>query len=159
MSPLVISVLMGTMRGAGDTTGIALIEVFAFGSAGALVNLSTRGDVRIGDQVLIGGFIIRDQPTKVVIRAIGPDLTRRGVAGALQDPVLTLYDASGQQLQVNDDWQASGNLADLPTGLRPTDKRESAMALTLAPGAYTGIVRGKGGGMGVGMVEVFKVDP
>ncbi|MBK7782059.1 MAG: hypothetical protein IPJ58_15085 [Ardenticatenia bacterium] len=147
------------VRGAGDTTGIALIEVFAFGSAGALVNLSTRGDVRIGDQVLIGGFIIRDQPTKVVIRAIGPDLTRRGVAGALLDPVLTLYDASGKEILVNDDWQASANLSDLPAGLRPADPRESALALTLAPGAYTGIVRGKGGGMGVGLVEVFRVDP
>ena len=59
----------------------------------------------------------------------------------------------------NDDWQASANLSDLPAGLRHADPRESALALTLAPGAYTGIVRGKGGGMGVGMVEVFKVDP
>lgn len=147
------------VRGAGDTTGIALIEVFAFGGAGALVNLSTRGDVRIGDQVLIGGIIIRDQPTKVVIRAIGPDLTRRGVAGALQDPVLTLYDAAGKEIQINDDWQASGDLSGLPIGLRPTDPRESALALTLAPGAYTGIVRGKGGSTGVGLVEVFRVDP
>lgn len=147
------------VRGAGDTTGIALIEVFAFGGTGALVNLSTRGDVRSGDQVLIGGIIIRDQPTKVVIRAIGPDLNRRGVAGALQDPVLTLYDATGKELQVNDDWQASGSLSDLPIGLRPTDPRESALALTLAPGAYTGIVRGKGGATGIGLVEVFRVDP
>jgi hypothetical protein len=105
---------------------------------------------------MIGGFIIQgDAPQTVIVRARGPSLTAAGVPGALQDPVLQLF--SGQtQIGINDDWQTDASAGQIQSrGFAPSDARESAILVTLPPGAYTAIVTGKNGTTGVGIIEVF----
>jgi hypothetical protein len=118
-----------------------------------LMNISTRGPVESGNDAMIAGFIIQGSSAKqVVLRGIGPSLTAVGVAGALQDPTLTLMDANGSLIAFNDDYGAN-SAADRQTlttnGLTPTDSRESAIVAILAPGTYTAILRGKTNGTGV----------
>ena len=145
------------VQGAGGGTGVALVGVFEVDHPEVpLINIATRGQVRTGDQVMIGGFIIQgDGPQTIVVRATGPSLTAAGVPGALADPVLQIF--SGQTLVAsNDDWRTAANAAALQaSGFAPSDDRESAVLITLDPGAYTAIVSGKGGTTGVGIVEVF----
>lgn len=147
------------IRGANLTSGVALVEVFEVNASTTtrLVNLSTRGRVSTGDNVMIGGFIISGtQPKSVVIRAIGPSLSAAGVAGVLADPQLSIF--SGQtEIHSNDNWQSDASSASIPANLRPTQSRESALLRSLAPGAYTAIVRGVSASSGVGLVEVFEV--
>ncbi len=128
-----------------------------------LANLSSRAVVGGGDQVSIAGFIIQGpagQSRRVALRGIGPSLQVNGVpvAGRLNDPVLELHNSSGALLAVNDDW-ASAQAGEIQaSGLAPPDAREATLLATLTPGAYTAIVRGKNGGTGVGLVEVYDVD-
>ena len=144
--------------GAGGTTGIGLVEVFEVDAAGGpLVNISTRGRVFTGDNVMIGGFIIDGStPRTVVVRARGPSLSDAGVPNVLADPVLTLY--SGQTpIASNDDWQTASNASTIQSrGFAPTDSREAAIYIMLNPGAYTAIVSGAGGTTGIGIIEVFR---
>jgi hypothetical protein len=143
------------VSGVGNTTGVALVEVFEMDHPEApLTAISTRGFVQTGDNVMIGGFIIQgSSPRTVVVRARGPSL---GVAGALQNPVLTLVPADGSPTTTNDDWQSAGNAAQLAaSGFQPGDPRESAILVTLNPGAYTAVVSGVGGTMGIAIVEVY----
>jgi hypothetical protein len=125
-----------------------------------LANLSTRGQVLTGDNVQIGGFIIRgDQGKKVVVRAIGPSLARSGVTGVLADPLLTLFNSSGIQFGVNDNWKDNPQAqALIDSTLAPSEDLESALLLTLPSDGYTAIVSGVGGATGVGLVEVFDLD-
>jgi arylsulfate sulfotransferase len=125
------------------------------------LNLSTRGMVGSGANALIGGFIVTgNEPKAVVLRALGPSLSNAGLAGALADPVITLYDASGTAIASNDNWgsgaQASQIVAD---GLAPSAPAESALRATLAPAAYTAVVTGKNGTTGVGLVEIYDLSP
>jgi hypothetical protein len=123
---------------------------------GVVLNISTRGRVETGDDVLIGGFVIGGSvPIHIVVRALGPSLASFNVPGALQDPTADLFDASGMLLVSNDNWKDSQQAEIQATGLAPTDDRESAIAATLPPGRYTVIVRGKNSTSGVGLVEVF----
>ena len=124
-----------------------------------LANISTRMQVLTGADVLIGGFIIGGSQAKtVVVRARGPSLTQAGVPGALANPVLQLF-SGATQIAVNDNWQEAANQAALfASGFAPSDPFEAAILTSLAPGAYTGIVTGFGGGTGVGIIEVFEVD-
>lgn len=125
-----------------------------------LGNISTRGVVGEGDDVLIGGVIIEgDTPQKVTIRARGPSLAAFGVAGVLLDPRLELFNAQGELIDSGDDWAAHRSVNEMPLVLTPEDPREAAITITLDPGAYTAIVRGSNGEVGVGIVEVFTVDP
>ncbi len=141
---------------AAGRTGIALVEVFHGGGAGTLSNISTRGMVRLGDDVMIGGFIVRDHPRNVVVRARAGSLAAAGVPDLLPNPRLRLF--SGQTvIAENDDWQAGNCGADAPAGLRPTEPHEACLAITLPPGSYTGIVDDMGGHLGIALVEVFKV--
>ena len=119
-----------------------------------LANISTRGFVQTGDNVMIGGFIVLGQTTKtVLIRAIGPSLP---VANALADPYLELHDGNGALVESNDNWVDSPNKqAIIDTTIPPSNNLESAIVRTLAPGNYTAIVSGVGGGVGVGLVEVY----
>jgi hypothetical protein len=127
---------------------------------GKQLNLSTRLLVQTGDNAGIGGFIINGtDPKKVILRAIGPSLTARGVPGALQDPTLELHDHTGATIAFNDNWRDTQQSTIQATGLAPEDNRESAIVQTLAPAAYTAIVRGKGGTSGVALVEAYDVDP
>ena len=137
----------------------ALAQTISAAAAGALVNLSTRGPVLTGNDVMIGGFIIGGSTSKtVVVRARGPSLAAQGVPNALANPVLSLF--SGQTvIASNDDWQTAANSGALQSsGFAPSHALESAVLVTLAPGAYTAIVSGVGGLTGVGMIEVFEVD-
>ena len=137
----------------------ALAQTISAAAAGTLVNLSTRGPVLTGNDVMIGGFIIGGSTSKtVVVRARGPSLAAQGVPNALANPVLSLF--SGQTvIASNDDWQTAANSGALQSsGFAPSHALESAVLVTLAPGAYTAIVSGVGGLTGVGMIEVFEVD-
>jgi hypothetical protein len=151
------------VRGKGGATGVALVEVYdvdAQPASSQLVNISTRGLVQTGDNVMIGGFIKGGSgPSNLVVRAIGPSLTAVGVAGALQDPVLQLYNSDGAQVATNDNWQDDSNQAGMigAVGLAPGNARESAIFVNLNPGGYTAIVRGKDNGTGVGLVEVYNI--
>jgi hypothetical protein len=120
-----------------------------------LANISTRGLVNTGDNAMIGGFIIRDQMTRVIVRAIGPSLSALGIQGALHDTVLELHDGSGSLIFSNDDWRSTQEQEIIATGVPPTDNRESAIVANLVPGAYTAIVRGQGSTTGVALVEVY----
>lgn len=123
-------------------------------------NISTRLRVQSADNVLIGGFIITGtRPKRVSVRAIGPSLTSLGVAGALADPLLELYDASGQIITTNDNWVESANRnAIFDSGLAPANDHESAILTTVNPGLYTAIVRGVNDGTGIGVVEAYDLD-
>lgn len=148
------------VRGANDTTGIGLVELYDIDSTHSRVaNISTRGKVESGDNVMIGGFIIgSNQPAKVIVRAIGPSLGARGVAHALQDPILKLHDGNGSLITQNDDWRSLQEEAIEDSGIPPADSRESAIVATLQPGNYTAIVSGKDGGSGVGLVEIYNLE-
>lgn len=124
-----------------------------------LVNLATRGMVGTGDGALIGGFVIRGtQSVQVLVRAIGPSLSAFGVSGPVSDTTLEVY--SGQTLLTsNDDWKTTQQAAITATGLAPTNDRESAALITVPPGAYTMIVRGKGGVTGIGLMETYLISP
>jgi hypothetical protein len=115
------------IRGVNNTTGVALVEVYDLDTTASvnLVNISTRGFVETGDNVMIGGLIILGStPEKVIIRAIGPELTAYGVPGALQDPTLELHDGQGNLIAFDDNWKDSQQTEIAATGLFPTDDRE-----------------------------------
>ena len=130
-----------------------------------LRNISTRAFVQTGDNVLIGGFIIQGSGTKrVIIRAIGPELTQYGVPNPLFNPTLELHDGAGALIASNDNWVRTiiGGIITvnqfrdiLDSGYAPTDLSESTIIADLLPGNYTAIVRGVNSTTGVGLVEVY----
>jgi hypothetical protein len=150
------------VKGAKGTNGIALAEIFDLDAArgGELGNLSVRANVGTDDDVLIDGIIMGgDAPKRVLFRALGPELSGRNVANALQDPALELHDANGALLSSNDNWREALNTGEIQsTGLSPTDDRESAILVTLSPGNYTLIVRGVNRTTGVALAEAFKLN-
>jgi hypothetical protein len=124
--------------------------------ADQLLNIATRLRVQTGDNALIGGFIVTGSaPKKVIVRAVGPSLTNLGIAGALADPALELHGPEGFATITNDNWRDTQQAEIQATGLAPGNNLESAIVATLAPGAYTAIVRGQGDGTGVGLVEAY----
>jgi hypothetical protein len=126
---------------------------------GRAANISTRSQVGTGDQVMIGGFIIGGTTgSKVMVRAIGPSLTARGVADALKNPILDLYDRNGILIGSNDSWRSNQEADIIASTLAPTDDRESAIIATLVPGAYSAIVSGANGTSGVALVEVYALN-
>ena len=124
-------------------------------------NLSTRGTVSIGDNVLIGGFIITgSEPKTILLRALGPSLGSFGVSHPVRDPVLRVYNSSHTLIATNDNWQSDPHNADIQkSGLAPANLLESATLQTLAPGAYTVIVTGKDPSPGTGLVELYDLSP
>jgi len=148
------------VRGANGVTGIGLIEGYDLDAAGSttkLTNISTRGNVLSGNGVLIGGFILGNGSwtAPIVVRAIGPSLARAGIQAPLADPVLELHDRYGALIARNDNWRDTDANEVQLSRLAPTDARESAIVMRLAPGNYTAIVSGKNGSSGVGLVEVY----
>jgi hypothetical protein len=147
------------VTGKDATAGISLVEVYDILplTTTKFVNMSTRGSVGTGDNVLISGFIIGDvESATVVVRAIGPSLTGYGVSGVLSDPTLTIYDSSGAVIATNNNWQDDPNAGLVQkNGLTPPNALESALVLHLPAGAYTAVVRGANGGTGVGLAEVY----
>ena len=158
------------VRGVNNTTGIGLAEVYDLdtNSTSILGNISTRSLVQTGDNVMIGGFIVQGiQAKRVIVRAIGPELSQYGVPNPLPDTTLELHDANGRLIASNDNWMATiiGGIitqdqvaAIRASGHAPSDARESAIIATLPPGNYTGIVRGKNIVIGVALVEVYDLD-
>src|SRR5581483_9141937 len=136
------------------SSGTALIEVYDVAANDAvptkqLINISTRGSVGTGDDVLVGGFVVSGtEPKKVLVRGIGPALTAFGVKGALADPILTLYDGNGAVVAQNDNWSDTAateiNAAATAAGAFPfaPNSRDAAIVLTLPPGQYSAIVTG-----------------
>jgi hypothetical protein len=147
------------LRGVNDGTGIGAVEVYDLdGMADSkLANISTRGLVQTGDNVLIGGFIVTGPNSqKVIIRAIGPSLP---VDGKLADPTLELHDGNGALLETNDNWMDSPDKqAIIDSTIPPSNGLESAILQTLTPGNYTAIVGGANHGTGIGLVEVYALN-
>jgi hypothetical protein len=139
------------------------IGAFEFGGTipVSLGNISTRSFVNTGDNVMIGGFIIAGPGNKLVLlRAIGPSLSNPPVslANTLQDPTISLFNSGGAKIISNDNWADASNAQSIDPALRPSNGLESAILISLAPGAYTAIVSGVNGGTGIGLVEVFDLD-
>ena len=148
------------LSGKNGATGVGLLELYdlAQSAPANAVNISTRGLVQTGDNVMIGGFIVGGSKTsRILVRAIGPELTAAGVPGALQDPTLELHDGSGTTIATNDNWRSTQQADIAATMLAPTDDRESAILSTLAPGNYTAILRGSGGLTGVALFEAYQL--
>jgi hypothetical protein len=147
------------LRGKNNSTGIGVVEAYDLDVAAnsRLANISTRGLVESGDNVLIGGIIASKGLTKVVVRAIGPSLTNFGIGNPLLDPTLELFDDSGTPIATNDDWQTSQKSLIEETTLAPNDLRECAIFANLHAGNYTAVVRGKNGATGIAVVEAYNV--
>jgi hypothetical protein len=146
------------VRGKNDTTGIGLFEVYDLDQTAdsKLANISTRGFVETGNNVLIGGTIITGSTqARVLFRAIGPSLTNFGVPNALGDPTLELYDGNGALLASNDNWRSDQEAEIIATGIPPTNNQESAIVRNLSPGNYTAIVRGVNDTTGVALIEAY----
>ena len=127
--------------------------------ANALGNLATRGQVEGGAKVLIGGLIISGSGAKqVVIRGIGPSLAASNVPGPLPNPTLKIFNSQAQLIASNDNWQDTQAAAISATGLAPQNPNESAILITLPPGAYTAILDDAAGGTGIGVVETYDLD-
>jgi hypothetical protein len=124
-----------------------------------LANISTRGLVQTGNNVMIGGIILGGGTgaNTVLVRAIGPSLSQFGIPNPLSDPTLGLYDGQGMLIRVNDDWRQNQQTEIQATGLQPTSNLESAVIEILPPGNYTAIVAGYQGATGVGLVEVYNL--
>jgi hypothetical protein len=155
------------VEGVNNSTGVALAEVYDLNSDtnSILGNVSTRSFVQTGDNVMIGGFIVQGSGAKrVIVRAIGPELSQHSVPNPLADPTLELHNAAGALIAHNDNWMTTilggiitrDQVQDIrDSGHAPTDPREPAIIATLAPGNYTAIVRGVNNTTGVGLVEVY----
>jgi hypothetical protein len=148
------------VSGVGETTGVALVEIYDQDAslASKLANISTRGFIQTGDNVMIGGFIFAGgaAATNVVVRAIGPSLAGQGITNPLSDTTLELVNINGDIVAENDDWRQTQEAALQATNLQPGNNAESAILLTSLPrGLYTAIVRGKAGATGVGVVEAY----
>ncbi len=158
------------VRGVNNSIGVALADVYDLSpdTSSTLGNISTRSFVQTGDEVMVGGFIIAGAEAKrVIIRAIGPELTQYGVPNVLTNPTLELYDANGALIASNDNWRTTiiGGIitsdqmqAIRNSGYAPGDGRESAIIAELPAGNYTAIVRGVNNMTGVALVEVNDLD-
>ena len=158
------------VRDVNNITGVALVEVYGLSpeNNSILANISARSFVQTGDNMMIGGFMVQGtEPKRVIIRAIGPELTQYGVPDGLADPTLELHDGAGALIASNDNWQhtimggiiIAGQVAAIQdSGHAPTAPGESAIIATLPPGDYTAMVRGKDNTTGVALVEVYDLD-
>jgi subtilisin family serine protease len=148
------------VRGVNDSTGTGVVEIYDVDRSvdSKLANISTRGLVQTGDNILIAGTIVSGQaPKKVIVRAIGPS---SNVANKLADPTLELRDANGGVVRADDNWRTGGQETEImQSGLAPTNDLESALIETLnGNGAYTAIVRGVNDTTGIAVVEIYALD-
>jgi hypothetical protein len=151
------------LAGNNGGTGQGLLELYDLDQAAnsRLANISTRGFVGTGDNLLIGGFFpgpLGNGPLKVLIRALGPSLAKAGVSDPLTDPLLELHDSNGNVVgQPNDNWQEAPNATQIASILPPTDPHESAILVTLSPSehGYTAVVRSANNATGVALVEIY----
>ena len=153
------------ISGADGQTGVALAEIYDASLVHArLMAISARARVASGENVLIAGFVIDGtKPLKVLLRGVGPALAAQGVATALSNPKITLFDRIGRPLETNDDWGTASNLSDLraaitATGASPLSdgSKDAAMLVTLDPGIYTVHVTSVDGSSGVALAEIYE---
>jgi len=143
------------VHGFNNGTGIGVVEAYDLNQAvdSKLANISTRGLVQTGDNVLIGGLIVQGQsPLRVIVRAIGPSLS---VPGALGNPTLELRDGNGGLIDSNDNWRSDHEAEIIATTIPPSNDLESAIVRDLTPGNYTAIVRGVSNTTGVALVDEY----
>jgi hypothetical protein len=149
------------LNGQNQTTGVGLVEVYDNNQAAdsQLSNLSTRGLVQSGTNVMIGGFILGANPggTHIAIRGIGPSLSEVGLSNVLQDPTLELRDSNGSLITANDNWQENASMATELTahGLALSNQVESGIIALLSPGPYTVILAGANSGKGIALMEIY----
>jgi hypothetical protein len=148
----------GTVSGTFHlSTGVNEAAALVRAVPARLANISTRGFVGTGEQVLIGGFIIRDGGKTAFIDAKGPSLAASRVPNPVSATRIDLY-RGNQVIASNNGWRNNANVAEImASGLAPTDDRESALQVSLEPGSYTVIVSSGNGSTGIGLVEVFGV--
>ena len=126
------------------------------------MNISSRGRVTPDDGVLIGGFVVTgNSPKTLLVRGIGPALTSFGIAGALADPALTIYQ-DGKAIATNEGWANSAAIttAAIQTGAftLPSGSKDAAVLITLNPGAYTAQIKSaKNASSGVALIEIYEV--
>lgn len=148
------------LRGAENTVGIGLVEVYDldFTTDSRLANISTRGQVQTGDNVMIAGFVVSGfDSQRVIIRGLGPSLAASHLSNTLNDPMLEIYNRQGTIIVLNDNWKDRQEMEITATGIPPQDDREAAVVSTLAPGPYTAILRGKNSSVGIGVIEVYRL--
>ena len=150
------------LRGNNGGTGIGLVEAYDLNQAttdSQLANISTRGFVQGGNNVMIGGIILGGATgaNEILVRGLGPSLTGSGIANPLSDPTLGLYNSQGVLLRGNDNWRESQQADIQATGIAPKNDLESALIAILPAGNYTAIVGGTGGATGIGLVEVYNL--
>jgi hypothetical protein len=155
--PANASAYTAIVRGLDNGTGIGVVEAYDLDRTvnSKLANISTRGLVQSGDDVLIGGLIVLGQnPLRVIVRAIGPSLP---FSGTLSDPTLNLHDSNGTLLISNDNWRddPAQESEIIATGIPPSSDLESAIVRNLTPGSYTAIVRGVNNTTGIAVVEAY----
>ena len=146
--------------GKSGATGKGLLEVYDVDSVASsqLANVSTRGFVGTGSDVMIGGYIVRGGASPVLVRALGPSLTPFGVVDVLTDPTIELRNANGVLVAANDNWMQTQQTDIQATGLQPTNGAEAAILTILPSGAFTAIVRGANGGSGIVLLEVYHLE-
>jgi hypothetical protein len=150
------------VSGKNGTTGVGLVELYDPDSAGnaQLANISTRGFVQAGNNVMIGGLILRgNNYTHVAVRGVGPSLAQFGISPALADPTLELHDGNGTVVISNDNWQSDAATASQLTalGLALSDPSEAGIYTLLPSGSFTAVLAGKNGGTGIGLIELYNV--
>ncbi|MGI8437714.1 MAG: CHRD domain-containing protein, partial [Chthoniobacterales bacterium] len=151
------------LKGKNGTNGVGLVEVYdGDGSSDAkLYNISTRGKVGLGDNVMIAGFIVGGPDSaRALVRGLGPSISVNGtpLAGTLADPTLALYDGNGMQIGYNNDWKDTQRGEIEATMLAPTNDREAAIVSDFRPGNYTAVLSGNNSEAGIGLVESYKLN-
>ena len=128
--------------GKDNGVGTGLNEIYDLDSESSVITaIGARDNALTGDDVVFSGFIVTGtQPQSFLLRALGPSLTSYGVAEALADPQLQLYEGSTTLIAINDNWRGAQEAEIIATGIPPTNDLESAILVTLNPGAYTMVV-------------------
>jgi hypothetical protein len=153
------------ISGKNGTSGAGLIELYDRDQTALakLANISTRAFVNTGDDIVIAGFILGNNGgmDRIAVRGLGPSLTAVGVPNALPNPTLELRNGDGALLVANDNWQDDAiQAAELTAnGLALANNLEAGIVQTLPPGIYTALLRGSNNSTGVGLVEVYDLEP
>ena len=154
------------VSGVGNSTGVALAEVYEVSSTGTrLINISTRAQVGTGGNILIPGFVISGSGTEqLLVRGDGPSLTQYNVTGVLAQPSLAVYNGGGTKIASNTGWGTSSNPSQIASaaafvGAFPfaSNSADCAQVVNLSPGAYTIQISGVGSTTGVSLAEVYEV--
>ena len=148
------------VEGVDGTSGVALVEIYDLEpGVSRIANISARGHIASANDVMVGGYIVGSgDPTKVIVRALGPSLAAFGVTNPLPNPLLSIYNSDGTLIASNDDWRST-QAQEIQATIPPTDDLESAIVATLAPGAYTATVRDATQSTGTGLFEVYNLEP